>query len=81
MSLEASISTPVHHTVGAAVEDDALHVGERVELLQGNVVGMDLAVHAKRPDLSGQPRVLALPKSKIRIISCFIPIPPCKKFG
>ena len=37
---------PVHDPVGAAVEDDALHVGQGVQLGAGDVVGMDFAVYA-----------------------------------
>ena len=48
----------VHHAVGAAVENDALHVGERGQLLRRDVMGMDLTVHAKGTDLPGQSRVL-----------------------
>ena len=44
----------VYHSVRTTVENNALHIGESLELFQGNVVGMDLAVNAKSTDLSGQ---------------------------
>ena len=48
----------VHHAVGAAVQDDALHVRQSGKLVSGDVVGMDLAVNAQRTDLTGQAGIL-----------------------
>ena len=36
----------VHHAVGAAVQDDAFHVGQSGKLIGGDVVGVDLTVNA-----------------------------------
>ena len=48
----------IHQTVGAAVEDDALHIGQRLQLLQRNIVRMNLAVDAQSPNLTGQAGIL-----------------------
>ena len=48
---------PVHHMVGAAVEDDALYVGQGLQLGQCNVVGVDFGVDPQRADLPGNFRV------------------------
>ena len=45
---------PVHDAVGAAVEDDALHIGQGVQLGAGDVMGVNFAIYAQSTDLSGQ---------------------------
>ena len=44
---------PVHHMVGAAVDDDALDAGQGGQLGGGNVVRINLAVHAQRANSAG----------------------------
>ena len=44
----------VHHTVGAAVQDHALYIGQCFQFFPADVMGMDLAVHAQGADLAGQ---------------------------
>ena len=48
----------VHHTVGAAVEDDALHVGQSFQLRQGDIVGVYLRIDPQGADLTGDFGVL-----------------------
>ena len=47
----------VHNTVLTAVKYDSLHVLQFLQFLRRNVVGMDLAVHPKAPDLPGNRRI------------------------
>ena len=42
----------VHHTVHTAVQNDALDIGQRLQLLQRNIMGMDLTVDAQGADFS-----------------------------
>ena len=48
----------VHHTVWAAVEDDALHIGQGLQLGQGDVMGVNLGVHSQGANLPGDLGVL-----------------------
>ena len=54
----------VHHPVGSAVQNDALHVGQGLQLLHGDVVGMNLAVYAQGADVPGKDRVLGAAQVK-----------------
>ncbi len=44
----------VHHPVDAAVEDDALHIGQSRQLGGGDVVGMNFGIDAHGADLTGK---------------------------
>ena len=47
----------VHHMVGAAVQNNPLYIGQRIQLRQCNIVGIDLTVHSQRANLPGKTRV------------------------
>ena len=48
----------VHHTVFSAVENHALHIGQRLQLLCRNIMGIDFAVYAQLANGPGQSGVL-----------------------
>ena len=54
----------VHDAVLAAVQNDALYIGQGLQLLHGDVVGMDLAVYAQGADVPGKDRVLGAAQVK-----------------
>ena len=48
----------VHHMVGAAVDDDTLYIGQRLQFPCRNIMGINLAVNPHLPDVPGQLGVL-----------------------
>ena len=48
----------IYNTVGAAVQDNTLHIRQSSQLCCSDVMGIDLAVNTQSPDLTGQAGVL-----------------------